>query len=200
MFYSDLNGYGHFLPAVFWFRLYWSAFAMLLLVLAYVLWVRGRDAGWRGRLRTAAARFTPAVGSIAGAAAVAFVATGAWIYYNTHVLNPFHSRHDVQRMQADYERRFKSLTGIAQPKITAVDVHVDIYPQQHRARLAGTMTLVNKSAQPIGDLYVLYPKAATAHRVDIGVPARLADEVPDMRWHHYVLDTPLAPGATSEFR
>jgi len=48
--------------------------------------VRGRDAGWRGRLRTAAARFTPAVGSIAGAAAVAFVATGAWIYSGERIL------------------------------------------------------------------------------------------------------------------
>ena len=41
--YSDLNGYGHFLPAVLWFRLYWSAAAVLLLVLAYAFWVRGRD-------------------------------------------------------------------------------------------------------------------------------------------------------------
>ncbi len=43
--YSDLNGYGHFLPAVFWFRAYWGAFAVLLLVLAYAAWVRGRDDG-----------------------------------------------------------------------------------------------------------------------------------------------------------
>ena len=49
--YSDLNGYGHFLPAVFWFRLYWGAFAVLLLVLAYAMWVRGRDGGIRGRCR-----------------------------------------------------------------------------------------------------------------------------------------------------
>ena len=28
-----------------WFRLYWGAFAVLLLVLAYALWVRGRDGG-----------------------------------------------------------------------------------------------------------------------------------------------------------
>ena len=44
--YSDLNGYGHFLPAVTWFRVYWGAFAVLLMVLAYALWVRGRDGGF----------------------------------------------------------------------------------------------------------------------------------------------------------
>src|SRR4029453_9720105 len=32
--YSDLNGWGHFLPAVFWFRLYWFAFAALLAVVS----------------------------------------------------------------------------------------------------------------------------------------------------------------------
>jgi ABC-2 type transport system permease protein len=198
--YSDLNGYGHFLPAVFWFRLYWGAFALLLLVLAYVLWVRGRDAGWRARLRTAAARFTLPVTAVTGIAAIALVATGGFIYYNTHVLNPYYSRNDLLQMQADYERRFKSLAFAPQPKITAVDVRADIYPDQHRAQIAGTLSLANKSGVPISDFYVLYPRGAKVHGIDLGVPARLADEVPEMRWHHYVLATPLAPGATTEFR
>jgi len=113
--YSDLNGYGHFLPAVFWFRLYWGAFAVLLLVLSYALWVRGRDGGWRGRLRAAAARMGPAAWSVAGLAGAVFVATGGWIYYNTHVVNPFHSRHEIQQLQADYERRYKMLTSAPRP-------------------------------------------------------------------------------------
>ncbi|MGH8713464.1 MAG: ABC transporter permease, partial [Casimicrobiaceae bacterium] len=198
--YSDLNGYGHFLPAVFWFRLYWGAFATLLLVLAYAAWVRGREASWRVRLRAARMRLTPPSRSIAGAAAAVFVATGAWIYYNTHVLNPFYSRHDLQRLSAGYERRYKSLNGAPQPKVSDVDVHVDIYPHEHRVRLAGTLTLVNKTDRPIGDLYVVYPQTARAHAVELSVPARLADAAPEMRWHHYVLGSPLAPGATIDFR
>ena len=198
--YSDLNGYGHFLLAVFWFRLYWGAFAILLLVLSYAVWVRGRDASWRARLRAAASRLTRPPRAVAGAAAMVFVATGVWIYYNTHVLNPFYSEHDVQQLRADYERRYKSLENAPQPKVTAVDMHVDIYPHQHRARLTGTMTLVNKSDRPIADLYVVYPRTARAHLVEPSIPARLADAVPAMRWHHYVLDVPLAPGATMDFR
>ncbi|MGH8852580.1 MAG: ABC transporter permease [Casimicrobiaceae bacterium] len=198
--YSDLNGYGHFLPAVFWFRLYWSAFAVLLLVLAYAAWVRGREASWRARLRAARMRLTPLARSIAGTAVAVFVATGAWIYYNTHVLNPFYSQHDLQRLSADYERRYKSLDGAPQPKVTAVDLRADIYPQEHRARLAGTLTLVNKSDQPIGDLYVVYPQSARARQIELSVPARLVDQAPELRWHHYALGTPLAPGATADFR
>ncbi len=198
--YSDLNGYGHFLPAVFWFRVYWGAFALLLLVLSYALWIRGRDGGWRARLRAAPARMSPAAWSIAGAASAVFVASGGWIYYNTHVLNTYLSRSDGQRLAADYERKYKALAGTPQPKVTAADVHVDIFPGEQRARVAGTLALVNRSEQPITDVYVLYPRAARVQAVAFSAPAALADEAPAMRWHHYRLATALAPGATMDFR
>ncbi|HEX6706931.1 MAG TPA: ABC transporter permease [Albitalea sp.] len=198
--YSDMNGWGHFLPAVFWFRLYWSAFAVLLLVLAYALWVRGRDEGWRGRWRGAAARMRPAAWRVAGVAAIVFVATGGWVYYNTHVLNPFVSRYAGQQRRAEFERRFKPLAGAPQPRITAVDVRVDLVPEQHRVRIAGTLTLVNKTTQAIRDLYVVYPTRAQVHRMELGVPARLADEAPTLYWHHYAMSEALAPGASTELR
>jgi hypothetical protein len=47
---------------------------------------------------------------------------------------------------------------------------------------------------------VIYPRRARVHVVESSVPARLADAAPEMRWHHYVLDAPLAPGATMDFR
>src|SRR5213079_3012587 len=100
---------------------------------------------WRHRWRTAAARMRPPAWTLAGAGAAVFVATGSWIYYNTHVLNPFVSRHAMQGRQADYERRYKALAGAPQPRITAVDLRVDLFPHQHRARLVGTLTLVNKT-------------------------------------------------------
>ncbi|HEY4958534.1 MAG TPA: hypothetical protein VII31_12030 [Caldimonas sp.] len=198
--YSDMNGWGHFLPAVLWLRLYWLAFAVLLLVLSYALWVRGREAGWRRRWRAAAARMQAPAWAIAGIATLAFAGTGAWIFYNTHVLNPYVSRHEAQRGQADYEKRFKALAGAPQPRITAVEVSVDLHPEQHRARIAGTFTLVNKAAVPIRDVYVLYPSRAEVHAMAFGVAAKLADEAPSLHWHHYVLEPALAPAARTEFR
>ncbi len=196
--YSDLNGYGHFLPAIAWFRVYWGAFAVLLMVLAYALWVRGRDGGWRGRWRSAARRMTPATWSVAAVATVVFAGSGAWIYYNTHVVNEFLSRNDLQRLAADYEKRFKPLAQAPQPKVTAADVRVDIHPQTQRARVAGTLATVNRSDRPITDVYLLYPRAAQARRIEFSVPARRAETWPQMRWHHFVLATPLAPGATMD--
>ena len=198
--YSDLNGYGHFLPAVMWFRLYWGAFAVLLLVLSYALWVRGRDGGLRARLSQAAARMTPTAWSVAGVAAAAFAGTGAWIFYNTHVLNTYLTRNEAQRLAAEYEKTYKPLTDAPQPKITAADVKADIYPSEQRARITGTLSLVNANAQPVSDVYVLYSRAARDATITFSGAAELVKAEPLVRWHHYKLATPMAPGATTELR
>ena len=54
--YSDMNGYGHFGRAVFWYRLYWGLGAHGLLVAAGLLWPRGTDARFKLRARTARSR------------------------------------------------------------------------------------------------------------------------------------------------
>jgi ABC-2 type transport system permease protein len=197
--YSDLNGYGHFLPAVFWFRLYWGAFAVMLLLLAQGFWSRGRSDGIGARVRAFAQRWSATSTVIAVLAGATFAVTGSWIFYNTHVLNPFRSAHDSQQSQADYERRYKPLASAPQPKVVGVDLRVDIQPQQHQVRIAGTLKLVNKTAQPVNDLYVNYPRSASLHEMKLGVPAQLADEDPMLGWHHYHLQSPLEPGESTDF-
>ncbi|MEP7329348.1 MAG: M1 family aminopeptidase [Betaproteobacteria bacterium] len=197
--YSDLNGYGHFLTAVTWFRVYWGAFAVMLMVLAYSLWVRGRDGGWHGRWRIAATRMTPTAWGVTAAGVLTLVGSGGFIFYNTHVLNTYYSRDASKVMQANYERRYKSLALAPQPKVTAVNVRADIFPDEQRARLSGTLALVNKSAQPISDLYVHYPRQARATKAEPAVPHTLAESDTTMRWHHIVLTTPMAPGSTMNF-
>lgn len=198
--YSDMNGYGHFLPAWFWFRLYWGAFAVMLVVLSYAMWARGRERGFGVRLRGIAHRLRPGFArGILGIAAAVFVATGAWIFWNTHVLNPFVSKYEGQRRQAEYERRYKRFAGAPQPTITVVDMQVDLFPERTTARVAGTFTIANRTDQPIRDVYVLYPFKARMQSMRFGVPAKLVDETPELYWHHYALDAPLAPGATTTF-
>jgi ABC-2 type transport system permease protein len=195
--YSALNGYGHFLAALRWFQLYWLAAAALLLVLANLMWVRGKDLDPRARLRVARQRIGRSSVWTAALAIVVMACAGSWIFYNTHVLNPFRSKYDTQRLQADYEKRYKSLEYVPQPKITAINVNADIYPHQHHAHLSGTLALVNRSEQPIVDLYVMLPSTARIDHLDFGGPSKLIDSDRDLFWWHYRLDTPLAPGATT---
>ena len=59
--YSDMNGYGHFLNGWFTFNSYWAALAVLLVLLASVFWVRGRETQPRWRLRLARQRASTSI-------------------------------------------------------------------------------------------------------------------------------------------
>lgn len=194
--YSDMNGYGHFLPGTVSFLVYWGAWAVMLLAVAQALWVRGRET----RLATRAQRLrSPGVLGTAIAALVAAMASGAWIFHNTHVVNPFLSQHDKQARLAEYEKRYKALEFVPQPKIASIDADVEIYPREHRTRLKGRYTIVNRSAAPIGDLYVLLPSIATVDALAADIALTPADQDPDLGWRHFKLAQPLEAGASTGF-
>ena len=194
--YSDMNGYGHFVPAVRWFQLYWGAVSVLLLVLARLFWVRGVDSGARARIAVARSRISAPVIATTALATVAAVATGGWIYYNTNVLNPYRTEFQQEALRADYEKRFKALGARAQPKVVASKLDVDIFPHEHRVRFRGAYTLRNKSAEAIPELYVLLPERARVARLETSLPSKLVEQEPAMGWRRFAFAQPVAPGAT----
>ena len=54
--YSDMNGYGHFVPALFWSITYWLSISCFLATLSIALARRGADDAWRARFRLAVQR------------------------------------------------------------------------------------------------------------------------------------------------
>ena len=85
-----MNGYGHFLPAWGWFNLYWSLAPLVLVVAVHLLWPRGQETGFRQRLRLAVQRSRGrARGGCWRLVLLAFAGTGAFIFYNTNVLNQY---------------------------------------------------------------------------------------------------------------
>ncbi len=85
---------------------------------------------------------------LSAAAAVGMAAFGAFIFYNTNVLNHYRTADDQLARQANYEKKYKALAADPQPKITAVKLAVDLYPREQQVRMRGTYTLVNKSGKP----------------------------------------------------
>ncbi len=192
--YSDMNGYGHLLGPVRWFQLYWAAASVLLLVVARLFWVRGADTDWGVRVRIAKGRWTGPLGLTATLAAMVFIATGAWIYYNTNVLNPYRTEFEQEELRAQYEKAYKPLLARAQPKVVAVRVDVDLFPREHRVRFRGTYTLKNKSGGAIPELFVNISEQARVRKLAGSVPMRLVESRPDLRWKRYALEHPLEPG------
>ena len=195
--YSDMNGYGHFLPRVRAFQAYWGAASLLLLVGALLFWSRGTASSWRERLAAARERLTGTALGVTGAALLAFVALGGFIFYNTNVLNHYETPGDRQALQVEYERRYKPLAAEPQPKIAAVTLAVDLYPREQRVRMKGTYALENKSGRPVDRLLLAFAPAArlVVHQLEIGVPSRLEKDDADPGVRLYRLEPPLPPGA-----
>ena len=196
--YSDMNGYGHFLAGHLWFSAYWACLGIALLVLAALYWARGTAQGFRERTRIARARFrTPSRIALALSLA-AFVSLGAWIFYNTNVINRYVPEDLAKERKADYEKLYRRYKDLPQPRIVDEKIDVDIYPAERHVDVRGHYRLVNRETVPIRDLHMRLPM-----EVEL-VSAAFAphDLVTDDRVHGYSiyrLAAPLAPGASMDF-
>lgn len=198
--YSDMNGFGPFLAPFVWFKLYWAAWALLLLVIASVLWVRGREPRLRTRGRPAldGLRLTRAIPGLAAVAIVLIIGLGGFIFYNTNVLNDYHSPDQRGARQADYEKRYKRFEMVAQPTIVALDERVEIHPDDRVADFHGTYTLVNRTTTPIDSVHVY-----TEHDVELGAisfdrPAKAVLADAERGYRIFALERALAPGDSLE--
>jgi len=152
--YSDMNGYGHFAEAALWFKFFWGMLAVIMLTVAARLWPRGsQDSLWPA-LRNLPSRWRPVHSGMITVAGLGFLACGAFIYYNTNVLNDFKHSDNDERVQASYESQFKAYQENPSPRVTAVVAEVDFYPEQRRVDIRGTFDLVNKTDQFVKELYL----------------------------------------------
>ena len=190
--YSDMNGYGHFVPALFWAACYWTAIYALLGVVSIAFARRGAEVSLRSR--TALAR--QAARGLAPAAAIFLlvaIGSGLWYYYNAHVLNEYLTADDHRKIQADYERNFKRYEHLPQPKVTAVEASIDIYPERRSFDGTGRYTLQNKGTQPIAQIHLTDPHEAVSD-VQFNRPFHLISRAQRDAYAIYALEQPLAPG------
>jgi ABC-type transport system involved in multi-copper enzyme maturation permease subunit len=198
--YSDMNGFGPYLGPFFVWKLYWSAFAVLLVLVIQLFWVRGEVRRGRARVQLAIRRVTPRVRTTAAAAGFAFAGFGGFIYYNTNILNKVRPAGAVRHLRAEYEQRYKQYELVPQPRITAVNVRVELYPQRGALTSAGDITLRNKTRAPIDTVHL---RIAQEVRIDSLSFDRSATRVLSDSVHEYYmyrLDRPLAPGDSMRLR
>jgi ABC-2 type transport system permease protein len=175
-----------------WSIAYWFAIFALLGIISMAMARRGAEDSLRARARLARARLS----AFAPAAALLLllaVGAGAWYFYNAHVLNEFVTAADERHRSADYEKQFKKYEYLVQPKVTAVDTVIDIFPGSRSFSGTGRFTLQNKSTQPIKEIH-LTDRAETVSQVQFDRPFHLVSRAPRDLYAIYSLDQPLAPG------
>ncbi|MEE4246615.1 MAG: hypothetical protein V2I33_14490, partial [Kangiellaceae bacterium] len=103
--YSDINQFGHYLTAAFWYNSYWLSFSMVLVVLGFSLWPRGAEYKLKHRFTLLKLASTPVVTALLFFGF--FLGSGGYIYYNTRVLNDFVTQDERRDYQTEYEQKYK---------------------------------------------------------------------------------------------
>jgi ABC-2 type transport system permease protein len=194
--YSDMNGYGHFVPALLWAITYWFAIAALLGVISIAFARRGTDESWPSRLRLATARL-PGLMPFAAFFLILAVGSGAWYFYNAHIRNEYLNAKQRRQIQADYERQFKKYENLVRPKITVVEAQIDIDPARRSFSGTGSYTLRNKSSQPISEVHIT-DQMQSVSNVQFNRAFHRVSSSPRDLYSIYALNQPLAPGETMQ--
>jgi ABC-type transport system involved in multi-copper enzyme maturation permease subunit len=191
--YSDMRGLEPFIGPWLLFKFYWAAWALLLAVAAKLLWPRGTERGLGPRLRLAGRRLTRQTAATAAVATALVLTFGGLIYYNMSVLYTGRAAPSVE-WGAEYERRYGRYAGAPQPRPTATNLHVEIYPGRRVVEIRGNYNLVNRTEVTIGSVHVATDLGVETRAVEFDRPARseLVDE--EFGYRIYSLETPLRPG------
>jgi ABC-2 type transport system permease protein len=190
--YSDMNGYGHFVPSIVWSLVYWSSIFSLLGVVSIAYARRGAEDSLRARSKLAIRR-APRLAPFGALFSLAAIGSGAWYYYNTHVLNEYLDSNARRHLQADYERQFKKYEFQPQPKLTAIDTTVNIFPEKRSFDATGRFTLQNKSGNPIGEIHIT-DRHETIKQLQFDRPFHMVYKAARDAYAIYAFEQPLKPG------
>jgi hypothetical protein len=190
--YSDMNGYGHFIPAIVWSLIYWTSIFALLGVISIAYARRGAEDSLRARSKLAIQR-APRLAPVAAVLLLASIGAGIWYFYNTHILNEYLDSNDRRHIAAEYERQFKKYEFQPQPKLTAVDSTVNIFPESRSFDASGRFTLQNKTDHPITEIH-LTDRHETIKQLQFDRKYHLVSKAPRDLYAIYAFDQPLAPG------
>lgn len=192
--YSDMNRYGYFVQPLLWSTVYWTSVFALGGVISIAFARRGAEAGWRARWYQAR-RLAPSLAGVCAVLVLIIAGSGAWYFYNTHVLNDFYTTRQLRDFQAEYERNFKRYEHLPQPKVTAVEANIDLDPEHRSFAGTGTYTLMNKDSVAIQRVFITDQKQSVAN-VQFDRPFRKISSSRRNLFSIYELATPLAPGET----
>ncbi|QIQ85359.1 M1 family aminopeptidase [Erythrobacter sp.] len=191
---SDMNGVAVGGELGWWMRLYWGGFALLLAVLAHLLWRRGTETRLAPRMSRLPARAMSGAGALGLAGLLTASATGAFLYNQMNVENEYASRDDGEARLAEYEKKYLRYETLKQPSLTDVALTIDIFPKERRMEAKGRYTMVNDTGAPVETLHVRLPDEET-ELLEVNVPgAVLESDDEEFQYRIYRFETPLAPG------
>ena len=193
--YSNLNGFGNYAQPLIWYKIYWSGAALVFIVAGDLLWRRGSEIRIKHRWKLARQRFSGSRKWIATISGVVFLASGSWIFYNTRIVNNYHTNADRLERAADYEKKYKVFDRYIQPDITHVQIQIDLHPEDRIIYIKGFYVLKNNSTDPLDSIFINLSseKGTRINRLVIGKNSRTVLADSDHGFYIYELAKPLMP-------
>jgi ABC-type transport system involved in multi-copper enzyme maturation permease subunit len=190
--YSDMNGFGPFVPGLIGFGLYWSLFCALLVLAIIGMNLRGKENGLRPKA-TRLALYLKSRVTLPTVLLVLFLTCGGWLYYNTKVLNIYGSSKKWERLQADYEKKYKKDEALPLPFTTALKYTIDLFPAKRSLHVHVEWWVKNVHETPITIIPFNMPNKASNDTLTIPGAALTATD-PYLLYRTYTLQKPLQPG------
>lgn len=192
--YSDFFGRKPYATAIWWFSVYWGFLAAIFSIVAILLWPRGKERGVGKRLGIAAPRLQGGLRLATFCLISCWVACGSWVYWNTEVRNPYDSNAEEQALRAEYEKQYKSVQEMPQPRVTDIRYDIDIYPESRRLVMRGQQTIANRDSESIDKIHVL---TIRPFETDVEIEGATVEES-DQQLDTLIfdLDRPMQPGDT----
>lgn len=192
--YSDMNGYGHRLFPWLIFKSYWFFFTLCLIVLSVLFYVRSKEKGLKYRLRVFTQRMNRKIVLILISSLICFASFGAFIYYNTHILNEYTTPKQQEELLSEYEKKFKRYSSLPPLRIVSLNADVAIYPKELRAEINGFYYLKNKGSKAVDTLFVLEGSDTKVTKFQINSSAKEVLRERDYDVVLYKFDKAVQPG------
>ena len=111
-------------------------------------------------------------------------------------MNEFLSSKDRRKLQADYERSYKQYEKVDQPKVTAIDATINIYPERRSFDGLVKTTLQNKTAAPLKQVHITNSVQSVSN-IQFDRAVKLELQGPRQAYWIYSFEQALAPGETT---
>ncbi|MEM6967177.1 MAG: M1 family aminopeptidase, partial [Bacteroidota bacterium] len=188
--YSDFQGFGDQLSGYFLITGYWLVVAVVIILATFLFWNRGSLNTLKERIKNARKRLNRSVwvGML--------LAVGSFVFLGFKIYDAEQRGFSLYKVTAHLEK-FKATWAIygkaQQPKIKAIELNLDLFPEENRFVASGTYVLKNESERAMDTLLIRTGfDEKTSVKWSRAVSVLDVDTV--MKYQAFILSTPLAVG------
>ena len=155
--FSEMNGYGIWSIASFWYFIMWTALAAVFILLGIHFWKRGATLNLIKKLVSRTGQLNFSGKGLAVICLIAFFLLQSFIVREVNDKGNFEPESVTILEDATYEKNYKWIEKKPQPKLTGADIVLDFFPVERKAVFEARMQLTNFNSIQVDSIYLSFP-------------------------------------------